>query len=312
MVRAALLGRQTDAARCDSKGSTVPTLQCRIHQPHHQHTLQRMNDHRADTKEAITGHINNLQDKPVAANAASHNKDFHSCYSTRVVRAVPPASNSLELRYWELAHQFARPGELSKPDRLGVRGQQGAAAGAVQLFGKQGGMKKEAMDTPQHIYETRTRPVPPRLFRDCIQAVSRLLQNASRGPHDIATRSEGSPIAQGMSRVTAPANHSGKPERDKEERDDARMPHWLLGNHFPSHQACRGGRRPDSHRNAIWGALNNEVLRAMRVKLGENGAAPQMKGWGETGNPQENLHTSGIVWDERFPLAKIQSDPAGD
>ncbi|KAJ8888144.1 hypothetical protein PR048_007631 [Dryococelus australis] len=29
-----------------------------------------MNGHKADTKQAIVGHINNLQDKPVAAHAA--------------------------------------------------------------------------------------------------------------------------------------------------------------------------------------------------------------------------------------------------
>ncbi|KAJ8874118.1 hypothetical protein PR048_024959, partial [Dryococelus australis] len=44
---------------------------------------QRMNGHRADTKQAIVGHINNLQDKPVSTHA-THNKDFDSCYSTRV------------------------------------------------------------------------------------------------------------------------------------------------------------------------------------------------------------------------------------
>ncbi|KAJ8894426.1 hypothetical protein PR048_007079 [Dryococelus australis] len=44
---------------------------------------QRMNGHTADTKQTIAGHINSLQDKPVAAHAASHNKDFDSYYSTR-------------------------------------------------------------------------------------------------------------------------------------------------------------------------------------------------------------------------------------
>ncbi|KAJ8894454.1 hypothetical protein PR048_007108 [Dryococelus australis] len=43
-----------------------------------------MNGHAADTKQAIAVHINSLQDKPVAAYAASHNKDFDSYYSTRV------------------------------------------------------------------------------------------------------------------------------------------------------------------------------------------------------------------------------------
>ncbi|KAJ8888831.1 hypothetical protein PR048_008325 [Dryococelus australis] len=107
-------------------------LICRLH-----NTLgQRLNSLRADTKQAIAGHINNLQqaccinafdqifiyknqnfsfragkspdlqDKPVAVHKASHNNNFDSCYSTRVVRVVPPSSNSSELRCWELAHQF--------------------------------------------------------------------------------------------------------------------------------------------------------------------------------------------------------------
>ncbi|KAJ8869430.1 hypothetical protein PR048_028420 [Dryococelus australis] len=53
-----------------------------------------MNGHRADTKQAIAGDINNLEDKPVAARAASHNKDFDSCCSIRVMRTLPPSRNS--------------------------------------------------------------------------------------------------------------------------------------------------------------------------------------------------------------------------
>ncbi|KAJ8877491.1 hypothetical protein PR048_021946 [Dryococelus australis] len=42
----------------------------------------------------------------VAAHAVSHNIDFDSCYSTRVVRALPSSSSSSDLRRWESAHQF--------------------------------------------------------------------------------------------------------------------------------------------------------------------------------------------------------------
>ncbi|KAJ8880985.1 hypothetical protein PR048_017458 [Dryococelus australis] len=58
---------------------------------------QRMNGHRADTKQFMAGYIHNLQDKPVAVHAASHNNDFNSCYSTRVT-PVSVGSHVMELR----------------------------------------------------------------------------------------------------------------------------------------------------------------------------------------------------------------------
>ena len=79
---------------------------------------QRMNGHRADTKKAIAGAIDDLHEKPVAAHAVSHNQDFDSCYNTRVVRALPP-SNSSELRRWELAHQYIT--KSRQPPGLNIR-----------------------------------------------------------------------------------------------------------------------------------------------------------------------------------------------
>ncbi|KAJ8893836.1 hypothetical protein PR048_006437 [Dryococelus australis] len=58
---------------------------CAIHQPTTSFN-SRLTSHTYPIQEnewpqAIAGHTNNLQDKPVAANAASHNKDFDSCYT---------------------------------------------------------------------------------------------------------------------------------------------------------------------------------------------------------------------------------------
>ncbi|KAJ8891628.1 hypothetical protein PR048_004156 [Dryococelus australis] len=93
--------------KCNGKYSTLQCQHCNVEYIGlTTNTLwQRMNGHRADTKQAIAGHINNLQDKLVA-HAPSYNKDFNSCYSTRVARALPPSCNSSELRRWELANQF--------------------------------------------------------------------------------------------------------------------------------------------------------------------------------------------------------------
>ena len=80
---------------------------------------QRMNGHRSDTKQAITGIVHDLQEKPVAAHAVSHNMDFDSCYTTRVVKALPPSTNSSELRRWELAHQYIT--KSRQPTGLNIR-----------------------------------------------------------------------------------------------------------------------------------------------------------------------------------------------
>ncbi|KAJ8877914.1 hypothetical protein PR048_022373 [Dryococelus australis] len=61
----------------------------------------------------------------------------------------------------------------------------------------------------------------------------------------------------------------------------------------------------------ILAALNNEVLRADgRVKLGENGAAPECNG-GANGRPREDPPTNGIVR-HNSQLRKSGSDPAGN
>nr|CAD7464519.1 unnamed protein product [Timema tahoe] len=59
-----------------------------------------MNNHRFDTNHK------NL-DKPVPSHGNIHNKDFDSCYTTRVLGAFPTATcNNSQLRQWELAHQW--------------------------------------------------------------------------------------------------------------------------------------------------------------------------------------------------------------
>ncbi|KAJ8872317.1 hypothetical protein PR048_025921 [Dryococelus australis] len=57
----------------------------------------QFSSHRAYSKQAIAGNIHNLQDNPVAAHAASQNKNLDSCYSTRVVRALQSSSKNSEL-----------------------------------------------------------------------------------------------------------------------------------------------------------------------------------------------------------------------
>ena len=76
-----------------------------------------MNGHRADTKQAIAGKVD--LEKPVAAHAASHKLNFDSCYTIKVVRALPPSNNSSELRRWELAHQYIT--KSRQPPGLNIR-----------------------------------------------------------------------------------------------------------------------------------------------------------------------------------------------
>ena len=59
----------------------------------------RMNGHRQDT-------VKKLDLKPVAQHAGTHNRDFNDCYTTRVVKSLPPSCNEEHLRQWELAHQI--------------------------------------------------------------------------------------------------------------------------------------------------------------------------------------------------------------
>ena len=80
---------------------------------------QRMNGHRADTKQALAHPNTDFLEKPVAAHAVSHSTSFDSCYTTRVVRALPPSNNSAELRRWELAHQYIT--KSRQPPGLNIR-----------------------------------------------------------------------------------------------------------------------------------------------------------------------------------------------
>ncbi|XP_054290772.1 uncharacterized protein LOC129005789 [Macrosteles quadrilineatus] len=60
----------------------------------------RMNGHRQDVK-------NNYKDKPVVNHASSHSKsDFNSCYSSKIIKQLPPNCNPSELRRWELSYQW--------------------------------------------------------------------------------------------------------------------------------------------------------------------------------------------------------------
>nr|CAD7431827.1 unnamed protein product [Timema monikensis] len=66
---------------------------------------QRMNNHRFDTKHKDL-------DKPVPIHASTHNQDFQTCYTTKILRAFPKQCNSSQLRQWELAHQWITKSRL--------------------------------------------------------------------------------------------------------------------------------------------------------------------------------------------------------
>nr|CAD7432621.1 unnamed protein product [Timema monikensis] len=66
---------------------------------------QRMNNHRFDTNHKDP-------DKPVPIHAGTHNQDFQTCYTTKILRAFPKQCNSSQLRQWELAHQWITKSRL--------------------------------------------------------------------------------------------------------------------------------------------------------------------------------------------------------
>lgn len=72
----------------------------------------RMNGHRQDCK------VKNLE-KPVSQHSNLHNKDFDSCYSTKVVRSLPPEANPSQIRRMELAHQWIT--KSRDPPNLNIR-----------------------------------------------------------------------------------------------------------------------------------------------------------------------------------------------
>nr|CAD7397594.1 unnamed protein product [Timema poppensis] len=59
----------------------------------------RMNDHCFDTNHKDP-------DKPLPIHAGTHNQDFQTCYTTKILRAFPKQCNSSQLRQWELAQQW--------------------------------------------------------------------------------------------------------------------------------------------------------------------------------------------------------------
>nr|CAD7599265.1 unnamed protein product [Timema genevievae] len=61
--------------------------------------FQRMNNHRFDTNHKDP-------DQPVPIHAGTHNQDFQTCYTTKIIRAFPKQCNSSHLRQWELPHQW--------------------------------------------------------------------------------------------------------------------------------------------------------------------------------------------------------------
>nr|CAD7424961.1 unnamed protein product [Timema monikensis] len=72
---------------------------------HMKDSRQRMNNHRFDTNHKDP-------DKPVPIHASTHNQDFQTCYTTKILRAFPKQCNSSQLRQWELAHQWITKSRL--------------------------------------------------------------------------------------------------------------------------------------------------------------------------------------------------------
>nr|CAD7457966.1 unnamed protein product [Timema tahoe] len=70
---------------------------------------QRMNNHHFDKNHKDP-------DKPVPILAGTHNQDFQTCYTTKILRAFPKQCNSSQLRQWELAHQWITKSTYLPPE----------------------------------------------------------------------------------------------------------------------------------------------------------------------------------------------------
>ncbi|XP_054269026.1 uncharacterized protein LOC128990596 [Macrosteles quadrilineatus] len=73
----------------------------------------RMNGHRQDVS---TGY----KDKPVVQHAQSHNNpSFNDCFTTKIVKSLPPQCNQSQLRRWELSYQWFT--KSRQPPNLNLR-----------------------------------------------------------------------------------------------------------------------------------------------------------------------------------------------
>nr|CAD7570755.1 unnamed protein product [Timema californicum] len=85
-----------DNQAVDYEGDAVMASARSNSETQHQHVKTIMNNHRFDTNHKDP-------DKPVPIHAGTHNQDFQTCYTTKILRAFPKQSNSSQLRQWELA-----------------------------------------------------------------------------------------------------------------------------------------------------------------------------------------------------------------
>lgn len=76
-----------------------------------------------DLRTRMTGHRQSVTnqdiEKPVAAHAAMHNLSLKECFTTRVIKALPPTNNQVDLRAWEIATQHVTRSRI--PPNLNLR-----------------------------------------------------------------------------------------------------------------------------------------------------------------------------------------------